>query len=135
MPAQIEIDIAARLAAAGLGLTLATNLFYGPLRDEGGAPDASATVLLTGSYPFEPDLGGQDAPDLKPLTVQINLRSAANDYAGGSTLANAIVEAVHKRETGEANISWLIQSAPTYLGPDNRGRHRWSINVLATRYE
>lgn len=135
MPAQVEIDIAARLASASLGLTLATNLFYGPLRDEGGAPDASATVLLTGSYPYEPDLGGKDAPDLKPLSVQINLRSAANDYAGGSTQAQAIIEAVHKQETGAANISWLIQSAPTYLGPDTKGRHRWSINVLATRYE
>jgi hypothetical protein len=135
MPAQIEIDVAARLAAAGLGLTLATNLFYGPLRDEGVAPDAAVTVLLTGSYPFEPDLGGKDAPDLKPLTVQVNVRSAANDYANGSTLASACVEAIHKQETGSANVSWTVSSAPTYLGPDTKGRHRWSLNFLCQRYE
>jgi hypothetical protein len=135
MPAQIEVDVAARLAAAGLGLTLATNLFYGPLRDEGAAPDQAVTVLLTGSYPWEPDMGGVSAPDLKPLTVQVNVRSAANDYAGGSTLASACAEAIHKQESGAANVSWEASSAPTYLGPDNRGRHRWALNFLCRRYE
>lgn len=135
MPAQIEVDMVAALAAAGLGLTTGTNLFYGPMRDGDGDPDALVTVLLSGSYAFQPVYGGADAPDLKPLSVQVRVRSAIEDYTGGSTLAQAVVEALHKRETGSANVSWLVQSAPLFLGIDNKGRHGWSINILATRFE
>lgn len=134
MSIPIEVDVAARLAAAGLGLTLNTNLFYGPLGDGGGLPDLAVSVHNSGGYPREPDLGGPSAPDLIPLTVQIHVRSAANSYDAGSTLMQAVCDAVHKQESGAANVSWLLQSS-AYIGADNKGRHRWSVNFLCTRYE
>lgn len=135
MPAQPDDAVVAILAAAGLGLTGGTNLFGGPVRPQGsGVPLASVFALSTGGPVHQPYIG--NAHDLTIATVQVNVRGAPGDFAGGETLARACLVAIHRAAIAGYAGCIVREPRPTYLGADaGTDTHLWSLNVELTLVE
>lgn len=127
-----HVDIATALSDAGLG-TLATDLFYGPVRDGAQVPDAALFVLETGGFQPVPDIGGASAADLRERSVQLRVRSAQRDYSGGYATAQSAWGAVHKQQPA-GYVSWEA-GEPLFVETDESGRHHWSINVLVRTHD
>lgn len=124
------LDIATALANAGLG-TLGTNIYVSTVLDDdtggGIVPDAAIFVAQSSGAPPEPLLGGSSADDINRVVVQIRLRGGRNAYQTALAKLPLIHAAIHKQQTA-AYISWLVDP-PIQLGPDDKDRHEWSINV------
>jgi hypothetical protein len=124
------LDIATALQTAGLG-TLGTNLYVSTVLDDdaGGTivPDAAVFVAQTSGAQPQPFLGGSDAEDIYYVNVQIRTRSARNSYEVALAQLVSIHEALHKQQTSDY-IYWLVDP-PIQLGPDDKTRHEWSVNV------
>ncbi len=127
-----HVDIAAALVAASLG-TLGTDLFYGPVQDSGQVPNAVIFVLNVGGFAPVPDMGGADAPDLRERSVQVRVRSEKAAYTAGEAIAQAVWEAIHKRQPA-GYVSWEA-GEPIYIERDESGRHHWSINTLVRTHD
>lgn len=125
------LDIATALQTAGLG-TLVTNIYVSTVLDDdaGGAivPDASLFVMQTSGAPPQPLLGGSSADDINFVIVQVRVRGARNQYEVPENVARSLVRnALHKQQPSDY-ISWLVDP-PVQLGPDDKTRHEWSVNV------
>ena len=127
------LDIATALQTATLG-TLGTDLYVSTVLDDdaGGTiiPDAALFVAQTSGAQPQPFLGGADAEDIYYVNVQIRVRSARNSYQTALELLPDIHEALHKQQPSDY-ISWLVDP-PIQLGPDDKTRHEWSVNVAVT---
>jgi hypothetical protein len=122
-------DLVTVLAAAGLGLVPGTNIFRGPPRaPSAGVPSKAVFCLGTGGYPPRPFVDGSGLCVRQP-TVQITIRSDAEDFAGGEALARDVSNAVHMHPPAGYGDVLVRESEPTYLGQDEAGRHLWSINA------
>lgn len=132
-----EATIAAVLAAAGLSLTLGSNLFSGPeqIGNDTGIPAAAVFVVTYGGAAPEPYLG--TATDLREFAAQVTVRAASGDFDGASSTAWAVWQAIQRKTTslpaGYIDLR-CAQSAPIYLGLNGADQPRYSINVLL-RYE
>lgn len=127
------LDIATALQTAGLG-TLGTSIFISTVLDDESrgtvVPDAALFVSLTNGADPEPFLGGSDAEDIYRVNVQVRVRGARGVYNTPRQVSLAVQEALHKTQ-GAGYISW-IASVPIQLGPDDKSRQEWSINILVT---
>ena len=126
-----DLDLATAIATRVGTLTLGTNIFAGPVRP---SPDEAVFVLASGGagpIPYrETDTGG--GPDqLRRHAVQVFVRSANEDYAGGAALSRVVRNALDCREpTGYVDVR--ARQDPIYLEQDDEGRHRWSLNFSVT---
>lgn len=120
-----SVDVAAILAAGGLGLTFATNLFVG---QEPTEPDNVVTVFDTPGYP--PQLSLDKTEVYEYPAIQVRVRN--NSYLAGYELAADIKTLLH----GLAHETWnntryeLIRCMqdPFLLDYDENGRARFVIN-------
>lgn len=128
--------VAARIASVlGPSWVVGVNVFRGPMRPAGsGVPVAAIFVLLTGGPAREPYLGGASAADHKRVAVQVMVRTASGDYAGGRDLAARVANAVHK-STLAGYVQILAQSEPLHLQQNASDEHLFSLNFLADLVE
>jgi len=131
----IPIQICRFLVAAGLGvfdeLGSGGMLYHLGLPPE---PDEAVAVRPTGGFNADP-LNAYERP-----TVQILVRGTA-DSRTGEVRAQAIYDALHglRHQLLCTGGNWIvscsgIQSGPNYIGPDENGRHIYSLNFqLITR--
>ena len=125
-----DVDVAARLVAAGIGLTLGTNLFRGKERPPAapGIPHKAVFCLASGGAGPQAYADGT-ALQLRYPSVQVFVRSDPNDFAAGQTLARAVRDALHHATVaGYVNVE-VVESEPNYLSEDEQGHHLWTVNV------
>lgn len=123
-------DIISALVAAGIGVAN-TSIFVGPVRDD-VVRGYSVWVLPTGGMPPEPDIAGPSGADLRRRRVQVRVRGAINEHATAYAKAEAVFEALHKRQPA-GYVSWLCDE-PVYISLDQSDRSDWSINVTVTTH-
>ena len=138
----VESDIATQIAANVAALTLGTNCFYGPVRPisaKDGIPGQAvfAAIVAPSAQPIP--MRGTDAgtgPDqIRAHRVQIMIRSKHEDYAGGVALARSVRDGICYRPPSGYDDIEPVQSAPLYLGKDDKGHHEWSLNIDALTEE
>lgn len=127
-------DVAQYLNAKTVGgqlLTLATNLFIGRMPDTDRAPSTPCvSVLNTGGAAPTPFLDPARRAYFRP-SVQVMVRSAADEFATGEGIARGVVEWCHQRVVADY-VSWFSRdSQPAYLGPDSDQHHVWVVNLDA----
>jgi hypothetical protein len=124
-------DVATALDAdVALSLTLGTNLFIGKMRaaDIGGVPDACVSVMTIGGPPPQDYCqGGTHSPQYYQPTLQVMVRSAPRDWAGGDAVARAVFESVNDSPPSAYHGARAQTGAPLYVGEDDEGQHLWSI--------
>ena len=93
-------------------------------------PDEAVAIMSTGGFRSDGKLG-YDSP-----TLQLLVRGTEDPQAGFER-AVALYDALHGLhaveliEDGTYVVGcWAQQSAPVRLGPDENGRHEYSINLL-----
>ncbi len=120
-------DVATELAAAGISLTLGTNLFTGPIRDvSASVPKNSVFVKgLPGGLP-ERTMGESD--ELRSPLVSVQVRWTT--FGDGDTKVRQIQEALQAVSiSGYLDVA-AQQSEPLVLPQDNEGLHQWSMIFL-----
>lgn len=140
-------DVAAGIAAAGLGWTLGTNLFISDVLPEvqtdqasTGAPARAVFVLLAGGY-MEPTRYEQDSYrrvgagiQAREPRVMIYVRSPREQYWTGLTDARAVRDAVHDlpltcSATGaDYDACRIVDAEPMLLSVDDNGSSLFSLN-------
>lgn len=126
-------ELGTLLAGAGLGLTLGTNLFYGPLPED---PDAQVCVALVASpvavRPSERRFGAAALAYEWPRT-QVLTRGLAHDGASALTMARAVyafLGTVEAQDVGGVLIHEVrCLQPPGYLKRDANGRDVYVFNV------
>lgn len=86
-------ELGVYLAGASLGLTVGTNLFYGPVQDR---PETTALVGLLpyfGSRPSEGQFGAAALAYEWPR-VQVNVRGVPDGLEGALTMAESVYQAL-----------------------------------------
>lgn len=125
--------LATVLEAAGLGLARPpaadANLFTAPMPEADGVPDVCVALVNTGGGPPDAYVAGTTRAAYYHPSVQVRVRSSPEDFEGGETLARQALEALNLSSPAGFVLCRVDQSAPTYFGPDQGGRHRWSFNV------
>lgn len=128
MPTAPDQDAVTALAAGIGSLTENTNLFLGHVSDGDGVPDEAVFCLATGG-PAPQDYGGQTALRTSFSAIQVRVRSAPFDFNGGQVTARAVRDALHRQPPAGYIDVLAQQSDPLPLpGPDESGRHEWSVN-------
>ena len=124
------------LAGASIGLTVGTNLFLGPVREQAaGMPHKAVFCLATGGPSPLMHVQGNTGPDIKRSNVQIRIRSDVGAFAVGQALARSVWSALQRATfTGYMGIA-CRESEPVYLGQDDTEHHEWSVNVETWREE
>lgn len=114
----------------GVLLTSADNLFIGRMPDTLKTASPCVAVLNVGGGEPESMLSGERQSVFTP-SVQVMVRSSADDFAAGEALARGVIEWCHQRViTGY--LSWYSRdSQPAYLGVDSDQRHLWAVNFDA----
>lgn len=115
-----------------------SNIVRGPARDvDGVVPNEIINVLQTGGPPPMPLMGEAPNANIYQARVQVTVRSKVESYAAGVALARGIRDKLHLGTVGTPGtglqhyIDVLAQeSEPNYLGVDDRGLHRWTLNFL-----
>lgn len=117
--------------------TKATNAFIGPEREEGnGIPGRAIFVHSSGGAGPQSFLNGNSGQDLYELPVQVMVRSDTDDtFDAGETRAVNIQAALQKASVADSLWATVQQARPIYLGQDEEGRDKWSINVIVARME
>jgi hypothetical protein len=115
-------------------LTVNVDLFASPERADtrvaaGGVPAQAVFCLESGGDPPAAYVDGGSGLNLRVHAVQIIVRSNPRDYAGGKSLANSVRNAVHEAPIAGYLDVRVREAQPNYLGEDEKGCHRWSINV------
>jgi hypothetical protein len=132
MPSNPSLDVVSLLDALS-SLTRGTNLFRGPERAPSTAvPSQAVFVLVSGGPASEAYADGTNV-ERAYSALQIIVRSNPNDYSGGDTLARQVRAALHHASVPGYLDLRAMQSEPIYLGEDEAGSHRWSINVECWR--
>jgi hypothetical protein len=126
-------DIADMLAAADLGLTLATNLFISEMLDK---PDECVAVTDTGGR--DPNYILNDATkDYRRPTAQILIRGKKGEYAEAYTLADScrdVISGLHNQTLGGSwYVEILTQGDIMFLGYDDNHRPILSVNFRIER--
>lgn len=125
-------DLASILAASGLGLSLGTNLFLGPVieADENTVPDTSCFILQTGGDPPVPYIGG-GRKSYRAITCQVRIRSARENFKAGQALALGALDSLHLATASPYTQILAEEGSPTYFGTDGSDRHWWTFTVSA----
>lgn len=126
------LDLATQLATNVGALTLGTNCFAGPVRPE---PSEGVWVLTSGGFadtPYRETDAGAGVEALRTHAVQVFVRSSHEGFQTGEALTRTVRNALHCRPpSGYVDVR-AQQSSAIYLDQDDQGRHRWSLNFLAT---
>lgn len=131
MPTTIDTDVVGRLdgfdgwAASGAS----RNLLPGPVRDEPLVPDLAAFVLVTGGPPPIPYVSGGTGTNTIMSSVQVRVRSAPDDFAGGQAHARLARDRLHEFIISGYVEVRVREAEPLYLAMDEKRRHHWSINL------
>lgn len=128
MPLNPASDVATKLAAAGLGLTVGTNLFIGELRPvETGVPAKAAFVLGHGGPRPTPYLG--IGKSYYRSHVQVLVRGNPGEFQVTDALARDVLRALHtKTITGYIQVL-AEESEAGYLGADEAERPLFTVNA------
>lgn len=119
--------VGAALQTAGVGV-VGTTIFVGPAHPDGtGIPVAALFVLPSGGVAPSPYLG--TGTDWHEPSLQVYVRSAVNDYAGGLAKARAVVAALQRATPTGCTLCLVGQTEPVYLGRDGQGSHEFVVNV------
>ena len=117
-----SVDIADILAAAGLGLTFATNLFVG---EEPDSPNSCVTIFDTPGSPAQ--LTMTQGEDYYYPVVQVRVRGAT--FQTGYALMDGVRAALHglnhKAWNGTNYQMIKCIQEPSLLDYDERQRPRW----------
>lgn len=126
-----DADFAYHLDSNSTAVTLSTNLFVGPVREEspGGTPLPRECVWVQsyGGGPADRVLGV--GTELRYPRVQVRVRSSG--YASGMALARSIINTMQSAtpSTGNAYKDVVaLQSEPVYLEQDKNMNYHWSVN-------
>ena len=123
-------DLADFLAdVAGLG-TVGTDIFVGPVAPASAHVPVNALFLLS-SPGRAPDRTHDLAEDRYPW-VQVSVRASA--YAAGHAKARAVRDALARAKPAGYWELVLLQSEPAHIGEDEKGFHRFALDVEA-RYQ
>lgn len=126
MSKNVPNDLGTFLASAGLGLTLGTNIFIGPVRDSmGNIPNDS--VFLIGGAGSRPERTMGEVSEIKRAIVHVRVRSRT--FNTGYTLARGIKDAVQGSSITDYIDSYGTDSEPLVLGQDNEGRYMFNLGI------
>lgn len=118
-------DVANYIAAAGLGLTLGTNLF---VADEIAAGVAPAVYVRPSGGPAPEDYFG-DAQSFLRLQVSVLVRGEREKKPESATLARSVASALHQAPIAGYVDVQLRESQPVFLGTDDNDAPGWAIGV------
>lgn len=128
--ADLDAVVVAQLAAAGLGLSAGTNLFRGRVQPAGDfIPARAVFCLLLAGDANVPYLG--NTGDWQEQRVQVRVRAAADDYAGGQSLAAAVIAALHRAALPGFTLALVDTPRAAPIGHDAQGLPEWSLHVRA----
>jgi hypothetical protein len=121
-----EVDV--RTWLTGTASVLASSaVFIGKTRPAGGAiPSKSIWIATMGGWQPRDVIGGVSTAEFT-RTVQVRIRSAANDYAGGAALADAAHQRMHRGAIPGYLSVVCWHSAPMYIGLDDQEENEWSF--------
>lgn len=103
------------------------NLMVGPLRPlEQSYPLISVGVLQGGGsqVPYMGDTGTSSFAS----RVQVMVRGTVDAFATGEAVARAVYRKLHLSKPAGYISVLAVEADPVYLGPDEDGAHRWSMN-------
>lgn len=128
-------DVAAALAAAGLGLTLGTNLFdEGPAQVQTGVPSEAVFCQSYGDY-GTPIRYLQDnyatigaGIQAKEPRVIVTIRSNPQDIHGGRALARSVRDALHNVPMSGYDAVRIQETDPLHLYQTNNSEHVFQLN-------
>lgn len=129
---QPDLDVAVKLAASGLGLTLGTNLFWGKLREVdavGGVRSKAVFVMTRLSGAPTNYCDGARTPQGREPLLQIVVRSDPQDFAGGQALARGVKDALHDIVLSGYDACRVTQAEPVPISESDKGEHLFSLNV------
>lgn len=108
-------------------------------------PDAPGGTIYTALLPPDPDTciaiaryGGTESlvtDDFDQPSIQIRIRGAAADTRTAEQLAERVYKAFHglgpRTLAGGSTLILAVctQSGPVYIGPDQLGRHEYTVNM------
>lgn len=127
------IDLQARIATLGLGLTSGTNLFRYLMPP---SPDIAVALYLYDSLPPEHDLGGGLPGTLRaeyPM-IQVVARGIPDDGDGPSAMLKSIVDdftkigATTTTMSGKVYQSVSALQTPFFRNRDDQFRQHWVVN-------
>lgn len=123
-----DLDIAARLQAAGVG-TVGTDIFEGAIRAPSSViPDAALFVIPSGGVAPLPLLDGGATSYFRP-TVQVLIRGNVGTYRTTRTKAASALAALHLSTVSGYFQVLARNSEPLYLGLDDTEHPMFSVNV------
>ena len=123
MPHNPAVDLATFLAAAGLGLTLGTNIVVGMPRDVGDTvPKDAVFVHGFGGTPATRFMS--QATEVRRPLLMLQVRNGS--MLAGDTLARDILNAVAGSDVSTYLDVFPSQSEPNYAGQDQNGDHFWN---------
>ncbi len=131
----VLVELQTFLAAAGLGLTADTNLFYGILPD---TPDVCATINLYPGRPIEPNLGsGGGGVRLEYPRIQVVCRGTVDNLTAPTLLATQIMAAltgiVNQTLSGVFYLAVEAQQTPFPMRRDDNHRVEVACNYQVTK--
>lgn len=107
------------------------NIVKGPSRDTDSiVGDQLVNVLATGGPPPMPLMGAAPNLNIYQARVQVTVRSKVEQFAAGEALARGCRDKLHLVVLAGYIDVLAQESEPNYLGVDDRGTHRWSLNFL-----
>lgn len=128
-PDQDVLDV---LASGVASLTEDANLFVGPVYEDEIVPVESVFCLATGGpAPFN-YLDGSKYPQLHEPTVQVTVRGDARGFVAARDLARECRDALHDNPPYSYIKCRVREAEPLYLGQDEKGAHRFAMNVEMT---
>lgn len=110
-------ELASVLVAGGLGLTIGTNLFYGPVQDRPETTPVVGLLPYFGSRPSETLFGAADLVYEWPR-IQVNIRGAVDGLEAALTLAEGVYKALGKIQAQTLGSTFYHQVTclqPPYL--------------------
>jgi hypothetical protein len=122
--ARVDQTITAHLDANVAGLTLATNLFNGPLQANSGL---AVFCTINGGEAPRMHLG----PTYEQMSnVRVIVRSAPDKYGPALDMAQTVWENLHAQIL---DADWadmlMLESEPQYLGQDDENQHLWQMTA------
>ena len=135
MSLEPDLDVANYLAAASPSPSLGAvgvNIFRGPVRPAAppSVPHQSVFVFSTGGPPPVPYfvVGGDNA-NFYRANVQVRVRSTAETFSSGQTLALQVRDKLHLADLVGYVSCKVLNSTPMYLGQDDTEHHEFSVNA------
>lgn len=122
-----QLDVATFLAAAGLNLTLGTNLFTGEvLAVSSSVPAESVFVEAQRGERPRPYLG---AGNMWPVEVDITVRGPAGNREAARLRARAIRDALHRAAISGYVIVLSVDAEPEHVGADDAECHEYTFTL------